>query len=153
MKTTLLIVLGALGLVTVGCASTTTTEDLESDSNEPTQITAADGETDEGTDDLRTASRPVGPGGPDRDTCEAQRAGCLASCNRNASCMISCNRTYELCRGLPPTSGGGMALPPKPKPVPFCPEGEVRKCTLGPPPVCSCVPVTKAPDFAVFTRQ
>ncbi len=30
---------------------------------------------------------------------------------------------------------------PIPSPTPFCLPGEVRKCTLGPPPVCSCVPL------------
>lgn len=26
-------------------------------------------------------------------------------------------------------------------PTPFCLPGEVRKCTLGPPPVCRCEPI------------
>lgn len=151
MKTTLLIVLvGALGLVTVGCNSTTTTDDEEStESTESTEAAAE--EADEQAQALQVGA---GPNLPDRDTCEAMRAGCTQSCKGNPGCIRNCNMSYEKCRGLPPISGGGiMALPPKPKPVPFCPEGEVRKCTLGPPPVCSCVPVTKAPDFAVFTRQ
>lgn len=148
MKTTLLIVLGALGLVTVGCASTTTTD--EEESKESTE--AAGEETDEQSQALQIGD---GPRLPDRDTCEAMRAGCTQSCKGSPNCIRNCNINYEKCRGLPPISGPGigMALPPKPKPVPFCPEGEVRKCTLGPPPVCTCVPVTRAPDFAVFTLQ
>lgn len=149
MKTTLLIVLGALGLVTVGCASTTT-EDGES--TPPTDTAATDGEMGERSDELQ-----IGGGGalPDRDTCEAMRAGCTQSCNGNAGCIRNCNINYEKCRGLPPISGPGVirALPPKPKPVPFCPDGEVRKCTLGPPPVCSCVPMPRAPEFSGFIRE
>jgi hypothetical protein len=31
------------------------------------------------------------------------------------------------------------------KPTPFCLPGEVRKCTLGPPPVCRCEPLPVGP--------
>lgn len=38
------------------------------------------------------------------------------------------------------------------KPVPFCPAGEVRKCTLGPPPVCHCEPLPVGPVFTAYAR-
>lgn len=149
MKTTLLIVLGALGLVTVGCASTTEDGDPTPSTTETAE---ADGETGESADALQVGN---GPTLPDRDYCEGMRAGCTQSCKGNAGCIRNCNINYEKCRGLPPISGPGviMALPAKPKPVPFCPDGEVRKCTLGPPPVCSCVPVTRAPVFSGFALE
>jgi len=100
MKTTLFIVLGALALGTVGCASRT-------DDGESSVAEEADGETGERSDALR-----IGGGGglPDRDTCEATKAGCYTSCKgKDSSCYRYCDIVYAQCRGLPPPAIGMAA--------------------------------------------
>jgi hypothetical protein len=39
---------------------------------------------------------------------------------------------------------------PQPTTSPYCLPGEVRKCTLGPPPVCTCEPAKLAPIIGAY---
>jgi hypothetical protein len=87
MKTIVLIALLALA----GCAAPTT---------EPVE---------EEKTDQQSEALQVGGGGtlPDRDTCEATRAGCYTSCKgKGSSCYRYCDIIYAQCRGLPPPTLG-----------------------------------------------
>lgn len=97
-----------------------------------------------------------------RDVCTA--CGCVASdaacdCGTASSpgkldCIYSGGPVQKESLGGIATSPGAsragtsawarpeLTVAPYPSPTPLCPSGEVRHCTLGPPPVCSCIPIT-----------
>jgi hypothetical protein len=49
--------------------------------------------------------------------------------------------------------GGALSIvqpAPQPTTSPYCLPGEVRKCTLGPPPVCRCEPAKIDPIVVAY---
>ncbi|MBS2014210.1 MAG: hypothetical protein JST00_15080 [Deltaproteobacteria bacterium] len=91
MKSLLLV----LSLAFVGCAATPTDPSEVSDTQEEN--------TDQSSDALQIGVRPL----PDRDTCEAAKAGCYTSCKgKAAECFRYCDIVYAQCRGLPIPSLG-----------------------------------------------
>lgn len=64
----------------------------------------------------------------------------LAACAADATDTAAAEDTNDVVR----ESGTVELQPQRGTVTPFCPEGEKRSCTLGPPPVCSCIAIVRA---------